>query len=267
MEQHVLCIGAGSMGGAVLRSALESGIWSQEQVCVVVRSSRSAEKLKDELHVETSTTLPNLKAFNVIILGVKPQVMPSILPLLQECKEGTLIISMAAGLTLEGLEPHAPQAEWVRVMPNTPVLVKAGLTAVTKGSRCKDSHVDYTVNLFSKLGKVIVCDEPDLDRLGALAGAGPGFLFTILDALANGGVAIGLSRQVALEAAAHTLYGSGLLAVETGKHPGELRDAVTSPGGTTIAGILEMERQGLRTAMSSAVQKAYERSNELGSKK
>ena len=189
------------------------------------------------------------------MLAVKPQVLPSVLEMLKEVPYGTVMISVAAGITLDTLDAAIPQANWFRAMPNTPASIGAGMTALAGD----DVHTDLgraVQALFEAVG--------DLDRLGALSGAGPGYMFVILDALADAGVRIGLPRHLAIKAAAQTMYGAGKMALESGNHPAVLRDQVTSPGGTTIAGIGAMEKGGLRSALQDGVVACLARSNELG---
>ena len=231
-----------------------------------MKSEDHAKALADELGVKTGTAVPTGDAFATIILAVKPQVLPMILPLLKDIPAGTVVVSLAAGVTLETLEATAPQAVWYRVMPNTPVAVGAGMSAVAAGTKGTDTITANVAGLFKAIGEVEVVSEADLDRLSALSGAGPGYAFVIMDALADAGVRLGLPRKLAIKAAAQTLYGAGKLAVETGSHPAVLRDMVTSPGGTTIVGIAAMEKGGLRSAVHDGVVACYKRSLELGKK-
>ena len=176
---------------------------------------------------------------------------------------GTIMISVAAGITLDTLDAAIPQANWFRAMPNTPASIGAGMTALAGDD--VNTDLGHAVQaLFEAVGEVAVVSEADLDRLGALSGAGPGYMFVILDALADAGVRIGLPRQLAMKAAAQTMYGAGKMALESGNHPAVLRDQVTSPGGTTIAGIGAMEKGGLRSALQDGVVACLARSNELG---
>ena len=209
--------------------------------------------------------IPAFDEYRLIVFGVKPQVLPSLMEEVgPHIEPRTICISIAAGIPLETLQSFAPEAHWLRAMPNTPILVKAGFTAIASGETVTPGEREQALRIFEALGEAVVCSEADLDRIGALAGAGPGYMYTILDAMANAGVRIGLTRQLALQAAVQTMYGSGLIALETGSHPSVLRDQVTSPGGTTIAGIAAMEKEGLRSAMMEGILACYERSNEIG---
>ena len=261
MLGKTLVIGVGSMGGALLRGALHNGILQKQDTSVLVRRSEQLQSLQEELGISGFTDMPDLTSFSTIILAVKPQVLPFVLSQMGSVTEGTTVISVAAGITLATLQSALPNAIMYRAMPNTPASIGCGMTALTTEADVDTSDVEA---LFSAVGEVAVVSEADLDRLGALSGAGPGYMFVILDALADAGVRIGLSRQFALKAAAQTLYGAGKMALESGLHPSVLRDQVTSPGGTTIAGIGAMEKGGIRSALQDGVVAALARSNELG---
>lgn len=261
MLGKTVCIGVGAMGGALLRGALAQGILQASDVSIVVRRPEHRDELVDELGVTGFVELPDMAQFDTIILAVKPQVLPSVLSQLTSVKAGATVISVAAGVTLDTLHKALPTAVLYRAMPNTPASIGCGMTALTADN---DADTTFVEALFNAVGEVAVVSEADLDRLGALSGAGPGYMFVILDALADAGVRIGLPRQLAIKAAAQTMYGAGKMALESGTHPAILRDQVTSPGGTTIAGIGAMEKGGLRSALQDGVVACLARSNELG---
>ena len=245
MLGKTLCIGVGSMGGALLRGALQHGVLKASDTHILVRREEQCKTLTEELGVVGFTTMPDVNEYNTILLAVKPQVLPSVLETLKEVPYGTVMISVAAGITLDTLDAAIPQANWFRAMPNTPASIGAGMTALAGDDVHTDLGRDVQA-LFEAVGEVAVVSEADLDRLGALSGAGPGYMFVILDALAQ------------------TMYGAGKMALESGNHPAVLRDQVTSPGGTTIAGIGAMEKGGLRSALQDGVVACLARSNELG---
>ena len=261
MLGKTVCIGVGAMGGALLRGALTQGVLQPNDVSIVVRRPEHRDELVDELGVTGFVELPNMAQFDTIILAVKPQVLPSVLSQLKSVKAGATVISVAAGVTLDTLRNELPTAVLYRAMPNTPASIGCGMTALTADNGADTTHVEA---LFNAVGEVAVVSEANLDRLGALSGAGPGYMFVILDALADAGVRIGLPRQLAIKATAQTMYGAGKMALESGTHPAVLRDQVTSPGGTTIAGIGAMEKGGLRSALQDGVVACLARSNELG---
>jgi len=202
----------------------------------------------------------------VLVLAVKPQVMEQALAsIAPKLAEGTLVISILAGVPTARLQAGLPAgARVVRAMPNTPALVGAGATALCKGSAATDADLAAARELFEAGGRVVVVSEAQMDAVTGLSGSGPAYVMTVIEALADGGVKAGLARDVALELATHTVLGSARLLAETGQHPGALRDAVTSPGGTTIHGLAALERGGLRSALIEAVSAAAARSRELG---
>lgn len=263
MNRKTLFIGAGAMGGAILRGALNGGILQASDVIVTEHTEAKCRVLEDELGITAITTLPDLAEVGLIILGVKPQVLPKVLNKIKHIADDTMIVSIAAGIKLNQLQVLLPAKLWYRAMPNIGVNVGAGFTAITAGSE-KDTVPEIVKSMFDNIGEVVIVSEMDLERIGAICGAGIGFAFVIMDAMANAGVQIGLPRNTAIKAAAAALSGAGILATKTGEHPAVLRDKVTSPGGTTIAGIAAMEKAGVRTAMNEAVVTSFERALELG---
>ncbi len=266
MACKTLFVGCGAMGSAILHGALDHGVLTKDSVTVVERRQEKCTAIHEALGICATTNLPDLSDVGLIVLAVKPQVLPSVLSTLVGVKEGTYIVSIAAGVPLSVLEESVPHGAWVRAMPNTPVSVGAGMTAITVSPNVKTELPPVIERIFGAIGVTVIVSEADLDRLGAISGAGPGYCFVIMDALADAGVRIGLPRTLAIQAAAQTLYGAGKLAVESGMHPALLRDQVTSPGGTTIVGISTMEKYGLRTALQEGVVACLQRSDELGKK-
>ena len=259
-----LLIGAGAMGGAILKGALEAGLWLASDVDVMVKRPEHAQELSNTFGVATYTVLPDCSTYDCIVLGVKPQVLPSVLAQMDSVKAGTTLISIAAGVPLAKLETALGQGHWYRVMPNTPAAVGLGMSAICVGSQATEKETKAVQALFDGVGQTAIVSEQDLDRMSTIAGCGPGYLAVVLDALADAGVRIGLPRSLAIQCAAQTMYGTGAWAVQTGLHPAILRDQVTSPGGTTIAGIAAMEDKGLRAAIQAGVVAALKRNEELG---
>lgn len=204
---------------------------------------------------------------NVLVLAVKPQQMPVVLdelrPLLDPNRH--LVISIAAGVTLGQLAAGLGEnVRLVRVMPNTPCLVGASASGYTPGPSAKPEDAQLVARLFGAVGTAVQVPESLLDAVTGLSGSGPAFVYVMIEALADGGVRVGLPRDVALALAAQTVLGSAKMVLETGLHPGALKDMVASPGGTTIAGLHALERGGLRAALMDAVEAAKRRSAELG---
>jgi pyrroline-5-carboxylate reductase len=207
-----------------------------------------------------------LKGSDVVVLAVKPQHMPAVL---KEISPGVeprhLIVSVAAGVPLATMSAGLGQTvRLVRVMPNTPCLVGAGATAFARSPRATADDAALVEQLFSTIGIAMEVSEPLLDAVTGLSGSGPAYIFQIIEALSDGGVRCGLPRTVSTRLAAQTVLGAAKMVLETGEHPGALKDGVASPGGTTIAGLHELERGGLRGTLMNAVEAATNRSHELG---
>jgi pyrroline-5-carboxylate reductase len=207
-------------------------------------------------------------ACDVLVLAVKPQVMPTVLADLRPAL-GTnhLVVSIAAGVTLQTLAAGlGEKTRLVRVMPNTPCLVGASATGYSPGATATAADVELVGKLFGAVGTAFRVAEPQLDAVTGLSGSGPAFAYVFVEALADGGVRCGLPRDVALTLAAQTVLGAAKMVLETGQHPGALKDAVASPGGTTIAGLHALERAAFRAAAMDAVEAATRRAQELGRK-
>jgi len=217
------------------------------------------------IHATTSNADVVRKA-EIVVLSVKPQIMPKVLDeVAPHLKPSALVISIAAGVPVSAIERRLPEGtRVVRTMPNTPALVGAGATAIAAGQHAKDEDVEATRRIFDAVGMTVVLDESQLDAVTGLSGSGPAYVFLIIEALSDAGVKVGLSRYNAQALAAQTILGSAKLLIETNEHPGRLKDMVTSPGGTAIAGLHTLEAGGLRTTLINAVEAATNRSRELG---
>lgn len=263
----IVIAGCGAMGGAILSGCLAKGLWRREEVFLKESTAASAEKKAAAYGVSWTEDGREAADADAVILAVKPNVIPSAARALAAFAPKGTVISIAAAVTLGELASYFPEGtRIVRVMPNTPVSVGAGFTAIAGGSCASEEDVRKAEEIFGALGRTAAVTERQLDELGALSGAGPGYAFVIIDALADAGVNIGLPRAVAIEAAAQTLFGAAKMALETGTHPATLRDQVTSPGGTTIAGIQMMERRGLRAALIDGVEACMKKSDAMAKK-
>ena len=261
-------IGAGNMASALIRGLLHGGaFYSPQDVCVSATGRLHLDRLVSE-HKGLVTTTHNAEvcAFaDVLVLAVKPQIVDKVLAqIAPHFRASTLLISVAAGVSTSGIESKLPKARVVRAMPNTAATVLAGATAISAGAHANGADVEVAEQLFSLVGRTVVLDESLLDAVTGLSGSGPAYLMLIIEALADGGVKVGLHRDTALMLAAQTVYGSAKLLLETGEHPGRLKDMVTSPGGTAIAGLHTLEAGGLRTTLINAVEVATRRASELG---
>jgi pyrroline-5-carboxylate reductase len=260
-------LGAGQMAEAFVRGLLRAELLQPSSVWVSdIRAGRAAQ-LASQLGVNAAAG--NLEAVGhaeLILLSVKPQDVPSLLDEIgADVRADQLVVSIAAGVQLRTLErrlPHHPPV--IRVMPNTPALVQSGMAVLAPGSRVQPAHEATALRLFQALGRAITLPERHLDAVTALSGSGPAFLAVVAEALSDAGVRVGLPRDVAHLLAAQTMLGTGRMLADTGMHPALLKEAVTSPGGTSIAGVHAMERGGIRALLMDAIVAATERSAELG---
>ena len=260
-------LGTGNMAEALIKGLLRAevlrpdAIWGSEP-----RQSR-LELIKQRYGVSmTKFNVDVVRHCPVVVLSVKPQILPSVCEeIAPHLKPRALVISVAAGVPVAAIETRLPPGtRVVRVMPNTPALVAAGATAIAAGQNATEADLKITENIFRSVGMTVTLDEEQLDAVTGLSGSGPAYLFLIIEALSDAGVKMGLSRYNALALAAQTVLGSAKLLIETGEHPGQLKDMVTSPGGTAIAGLHTLEAGGLRTTLINAVEAATRRSRELG---
>lgn len=260
-------LGAGAMGEALTRGLLSAGTYSAENIVLFDVDTPRVEALAKTLGVRSaSTALEAAFGADVLLLAVKPQVVEKALePLRDILSPAQTLISIAAGVKTSRLEACFSQpVPVVRVMPNTPALVGAAATAICAGKNAGAENLSNAKTIFEAVGMTVEADEKLLDAVTGLSGSGPAYVFLFIEALADGGVRAGLSRDVALKLAAQTVMGSAQMLLETGEHPGVLKDRVASPGGTTIAGLHALENGAFRGVVMDAVLAAAERSKELG---
>ena len=267
-DKHIGFIGTGNMGEALIKGLLQSGISNSGKLCCSdARSERLAE-LQKRYGIQTIDDNCELAGkCDVVVYAIKPQVLGSVIKETAGALDDTkVVISIAAGVPLSAIATVAGKPlRLVRAMPNVCVSVEAGATAVAPGEHAKAGDLELAQAIFNSVGRcVIVQSEALLDGVTGLSGSGPAYIFVILDAMADAGVKVGLTRNEALLLAAQTLMGAAKMHLETEMHPGQLRDMVTSPGGTTIAGLHALEREGIRNAMMNAVEAATMRAKELG---
>lgn len=261
-------IGGGAIAESLVKGILNADLIAPSQIMVSDVSQERLKYLTDTFGVATSQDSKEVAAFaEVLFLTVKPQVINDVLLMIAPVVEkSTIVVSVAAGVTLDTLQGKLPGVPVIRVMPNTPVAVGAGMSAVALGQYASEAAGQLVSDIFAAVGRVVRVKESALDAITGFSGSGPGFAYVLIDALADAGVRVGFSRQTAIELAAQTLYGAAKMVLETGKHPAELRDMVTSPNGTTIAGIHVLEQRGVRAALIDAVVEATNRSREMGQK-
>ena len=265
-DLRLAVLGAGKMGSILLKAFLKSGLMTADHCTATVAHAKNAEKAASNLGVPVTTdNLDAVRQSDVVLLCVKPQafadVLAKISPALTADK---LVISVAASVPISYMEERIPAGvPVIRSMPNTPAEVGAGITAISPGAATTQAHVDLAEAMFATVGKVVVADEKHMDAITGLSASGPAFVYIILESLAEGGVKVGLPRDLATLLAAQTVMGSAKVVLDTGKHPALLKDAVTTPAGCTVDGILELEEGGLRVTLIKAVARAATRAKEL----
>lgn len=267
MQIHTIgFVGGGAMAEAIIAGVLQAGLLAPERVYVADHKRERCAYLEDTYGVHACQDACEFAGkADFLVLAVKPQVAEAAMRQIEKAvRADAVIVSIVAGLSIAKLEAQFPAQAVVRVMPNTPVAVGEGMSAVALGTRATVEIGDAVEALFAACGKALVVLEKAIEGVTGLSGSGPGYAFVIIDALADAGVKVGLPRKTAITLAAQTLLGAAKMVLETGKHPAELRDMVTSPGGTTIAGIHAMERRAVRAALIEAVEASVEQSKVLG---
>lgn len=263
---RVAILGAGKMGGILLQAFLKNNLVNAESIFATVQHAERAIALSAQYGVNVSTdNLVAAQAADVIILGVKPLQVPALLAEIKPALSAKkLILSIAAAVQTGAIEEGAGKGVAViRAMPNTPAMLTAGMTAYCRGKHVTDEQMKLANRIFQTVGRAVVVEEKHMDAVTGLSGSGPAFYYIIIEALAEGGVNMGLPRDVATLLAAQTMFGSARMVLETGYHPAMLKDAVTTPAGSTVDGILALEEGGLRAALIQAVRKATLRAKEL----
>lgn len=267
LGKKIVFLGSGNMAEAFVKGLLSSGTAEEGEILCADPRPERREELHKRYGVEVvADNVAATERGDIVVLSVKPQtidvLLEEIAPAIDHRK---LVISIAAGVPIAAISRKlGAGVRIIRTMPNTPALVGAGATALARGPHATDADLAQALALFEAVGTVAIVEEHMLDAVTGLSGSGPAFVFLAIEALADGGVKVGLARPVALALAAQTVLGAAKLVLETGEHPGRLKDQVTSPGGTSIAGVHALEEGGLRAALIAAVEVATRRSRELG---
>ncbi|MDY0039745.1 MAG: pyrroline-5-carboxylate reductase [Desulforhabdus sp.] len=259
--------GGGNMGEALIKGMLSTSLLTPDRIGVYDVSASRMQYLQTNYQITPASGLPELAGSSqVIILAVKPQNIVEVLDQLRpQVSHRPLVISIAAGIPISTLTRQLTEdISVIRVMPNTPALVLEGASALARGRKVSDDQMQLALGLFQSVGKAIEVDEKWMDTVTGLSGSGPAYILLMLEALIDGGVLMGLPRQIARELVLQTCLGTVKMAQQTGKHPAELKDLITSPGGTTISGLQVLEAHSVRGALMGAVQAASARSRELG---
>jgi pyrroline-5-carboxylate reductase len=265
-HKRLAVLGTGKMGSILLRAFVQKKLVSPGHVAATVHHADRAEALGAKLGVRVTTdNRAAVRGADVVLLAVKPPAVSEVLDEIRsEITPKTLIVSVAASVPTKLIEQHlAEKVPVVRAMPNTCCAIGAGMTGVTKGSHATAGHVELAKAMFESVGRVVVVDEKHMDAVTGLSASGPAYIYIMLESLAEGGVKVGLPREVATLLAAQTMLGAARTVLETGDHPALLKDAVTTPAGCTIDGILELEEGKVRVTLIKTVVKATERAAEL----
>jgi len=264
--KKVAVLGAGKMGGILLQALLKHGVLSPQLTRATVQHEDRARALAAKLEIKVGTSnLDAVKGADIILIAVKPQVVQDVLTEIRaKITPRQIVISVAASVPTALIEKLlAPKVPVIRAMPNTPCSLGVGMTALCKGTHASAEQVAMTCRMFDVVGRTLVVDEKHMDAVTALSASGPAYIYIILESLAEGGVKVGLPRDVATLLAAQTALGAAKVVLETGDHPALLKDAVTTPAGCTIDAIMELEEGKLRVTLIKAVVKAAQRAKEL----
>ena len=267
LKEKIGVVGAGKIGSAIARGMIKAGLVTKEQVMASDVSDALRQSIAAELGIKVTPDNGILCDFaNIVILAVKPQIVDSVVKeIAKKLGKTKLLVSVAAGVPLSRIEGNLSQgARVVRVMPNIPCVVGAGAAGYAGGAHATAKDLENVGLILNSFGVGLPVEEKYLDSVTGLSGSGPAYVFLFIEALADGGVQVGLAREVALKLALQTVYGAARMALESTKHLGELKDEVTSPGGTTIAGLYALEQRGFRGAVMEAIVNATRRSQELG---
>ena len=263
--KRVAVLGAGKMGSILLKALLEKRLLTPQSTVATVQHEEKARTLSTQLGIPVGTdNQAAAKGADIIFVCVKPQVVDDVVQQIRpSISKDQLVISVAASVATGQIENTLGNVPVVRAMPNTPCAQGAGMTALCKGKFANADHVAVACTLFNSVGRTVVVDEKHMDAVTGLSASGPAYIYIILESLAEAGVKVGLPRDVATLLAAQTTLGAATVVLETGDHPALLKDAVTTPAGCTIDGILELEEGKLRVTLIKAVVKAAQRAKEL----
>ena len=260
-------VGCGTMGEAIVAGLLRSGLVRPDQVIVTTRCEEAAAALRARHGVRATTDNPRaVREADAVLLALKPQRIGKVLQIEEVARPLARkpVISIAAGVTLAQLQGWLPDSPVVRAMPNTPCLIGEGMTVLARGQRAGDGEVALARRLFETVGRCVEVEDKLMDAVTSLGASGPAFVYVMIEAMADGGVMMGLPRQVALQMAAQVFQGAARMVLSTGFHPAALKDQVTTPAGCTIAGILTMEDGRIRSVLARTIQEAAKVAGELG---
>jgi pyrroline-5-carboxylate reductase len=263
----IAILGAGQMGEALLSGLLRAGVVTPSGIIAAVRRSERAAELKDSYGIDVMSAAEAAGQADTLVITVKPQDMTSLLDEIRTVvTPDKLVISVAAGITTTFIgRKLTGELPVVRVMSNTPVLVDEAMSVISPGAHANETHLRRAEQLLRPVGKVLRIPESQQDAATALSGSGPAYVYFLVEAMVDAGILLGMPRGNALEMVKQAVYGAATMLKDSGEHPVLLREAVTSPGGTTINAIRELERHGVRAAVLAAIEAARDRGRELGS--
>ncbi len=265
-QRQLAILGLGKMGSILMQAFRKQHVVQADGIRATVQHPERAAALAAKYGIPVGTdNLAAVRGADIVLLCIKPQALGDVVDgLAQELRPNQLVISIAASVPTSYIEKRLPAGiPVVRAMPNTPSMVEAGMTAFCCGTAVKPEHEEVVRTLFSTVGEAVRVDEKHMDAVTGLSGSGPAYVYMVLESLAEGGVKMGLPRDIATRLAAQTVLGSAKMVLETGDHPALLKDAVATPAGCTVDGILELEEGGLRVTLIKAVVKASQRAKEL----
>lgn len=267
MNKKIGFIGCGKMAQAMIGGLIDSNVIEKNQIYVSARSNETLVKVKDLYNVQTlNSNIDLAKQVDYLFLAVRPDLYPTIIEEIKEVvSSNTVIITIAAGITLEGVEKSfGKEVKIVRTMPNTPSLVREGMSALCHNQIVTDEELSEVMEIFNSFGKCELVNEKLMDAIPAISGSSPAYVYLMIEALADGAVLQGIKRDQAYKLAAQAVLGAAKMVLETELHPGELKDQVCTPGGATIEAIAELEKQGFRSSIISAMERCTEKSVSLG---
>jgi pyrroline-5-carboxylate reductase len=268
LDTKVALLGAGKMGGTLIQAFLKNNLFRPENIIATVQHAERGHQLSKQWGIEVTTdNLEAARKSDLILLGVKPQTVPELVQQIRPALAAKkTLISFVASVKTGALEKAAGlDLAVVRAMPNTPALVGCGATALCRGKFVTAEQLDLAERVFRSVGRTVLVEEKHMDAVTGLSGSGPAYIYIIIESLAEAGVKVGLPRDIATLLATQTTLGAATMVLETGSHPALLKDAVTTPAGCTMDGILELEEGGLRVTLINAVMRATERAKELAS--
>lgn len=265
-DKTIAVLGVGKMGSLILRSLLQSGAVERTQLRGTVKHSEHACELGERLNIDVNTSNPEaVRKADIVLVCVKPSGVSKVLEMIRPLlSHSALVISIATGVTTDAIESMLePRTPVIRAMPNTACRIGEGMTALCLGKACDPSHLALAEAIFSLMGATAEIDEIHMDAVTGLSASGPAFIYVMLEALAEGGVRVGLSREIATKFAAHAALGAARMVINTGEHPAVLKDEVTTPGGCTIDGLLELEEGNIRATLIRAITTTTRKASQL----